>query len=181
MMNVSFPELDRLLQSTGSQVSAAEGHGCLCGALCALDEYDLKRWAEEIVPDDEKGASDSNQEALRLVYTDTVRALREDQMDFAPLLPEDESSLEERAIALGQWCQGFLYGLGLSGLESTEKLPESVQEILRDLTHISQASVDTEALDEESEESYAELIEYLRAGVQLIHDELAPLRNRARH
>lgn len=181
-MHVSFPELDRLLQSTGSQVSAAEGHGCLCGALCALEEYDLKRWAEEIVPDDATGTSDGDQEALRLVYADTVRALREDQMEFTPLLPDDDDgSLEDRANALAQWCQGFLYGLGLSGMDAADKLPENVQEILRDLTHISQASIDAEALDEESEESYAELIEYLRAGVQLIHDELAPLRDRSRH
>jgi uncharacterized protein YgfB (UPF0149 family) len=177
MMHVSYPELDRVLQSADSQISAAEGHGCLCGALCAIQDYDLKVWVEEIVPDDAR-TSDADREALRLAFSDTVRALREDQMEFTPLLPEDETALEARASALAEWCQGFLYGLGLSGVDARNRLPDNVDEILRDLTQISQASVDPEALDEEGEESYVELVEYLRAGVQLIHDELSAARMR---
>jgi uncharacterized protein YgfB (UPF0149 family) len=48
--------------------------------------------------------------------------------------------------------------------------------VLRDLTHISQGSVETGADAEEEEQAYAEIIEYVRAGVQLIHDELIELR-----
>jgi uncharacterized protein YgfB (UPF0149 family) len=48
--------------------------------------------------------------------------------------------------------------------------------VLRDLTHISQASVETGAEAEEEEQAYAEIVEYVRAGVQLIHDELIELR-----
>jgi hypothetical protein len=48
--------------------------------------------------------------------------------------------------------------------------------VLRDLTHISQASVETGANAEEEEQAYAEIVEYVRAGVQLIHDELIEMR-----
>ena len=48
--------------------------------------------------------------------------------------------------------------------------------MLRDLTHISQASVETGADAEEEEQAYAEIVEYVRAGVQLIHDELLEVR-----
>jgi yecA family protein len=179
MMQVTFAELEQLLQSTGSAVGAAEGHGALCGALCASDDYTLERWSEEVIPDDSDAFDESAREALRLVYTDTRRALREDQMEFTPLLPEDDVDLEARAAALAQWCQGFLYGLGLSGLDPKAKLSADVQEILKDLTHIGRATVDAEALDEESESAYVELVEYLRAGTQLIHDEMLEVRARS--
>ncbi|MET0985982.1 MAG: UPF0149 family protein [Steroidobacteraceae bacterium] len=176
MMHVSFAELDQLLQSSGSAVAAAEGHGALCGAFCATADYTLERWIEEIVPDEDESFDDAAREALRLVYSDTYGALRGDQMEFTPLLPEDDTPLDVRAAAMGQWCQGFLYGLGLTGLDPKAKLSADVQEILKDLMHIGRATVDTDSLDEEGESAYAELIEYLRAGVQLIHDEMALVR-----
>jgi uncharacterized protein YgfB (UPF0149 family) len=176
MMHVSFAEFDQVLQRTGSSVPAAEGHGALCGGLCAAADYSLERWVEEIVPENAQEFDEAARTVLRLIYTDTHRALREDQMEFTPLLPDDERTLEVRAEALGLWCQGFLYGLGMSGLDPKIKLSPDVQEILKDLTHISRASVDPDALDEESEQAYAELVEYLRAGVQLIHDEMAAVR-----
>jgi uncharacterized protein len=177
MMHVSFAEFDQVLQSAGSAVAAAEGHGVLCGALCAAEDYPVERWIEEVVPDDSSAAAAGAEgEAIKLVYADTAQALRADQMEFTPLLPEDDAPLETRATAMAAWCQGFLYGLGLSGLDPRSKLSADVQEILKDLTHIGRATVDPEELDEEGESAYAELVEYLRAGVQLIYDEMAPLR-----
>jgi hypothetical protein len=55
-------------------------------------------------------------------------------------------------------------------------LPEDVPEVLADLARISHAGdVGSETTDVE-EEAYAELVEFLRVGVQLIYDELAALR-----
>jgi uncharacterized protein len=178
MMHVSFAELDQVLQSTGSAVAAAEGHGALCGALCAANDYSLEHWIDEVIPEESEAFDASAREALRSVYDDTRQALREDQMEFTPLLPDDDISVDVRAVALGSWCQGFLYGLGLSGINPEEKLSDDVQEVLADLTHIGRATVDIDALEEDSELAYAELVEYLRAGAQLIHDELRPVRER---
>jgi uncharacterized protein YgfB (UPF0149 family) len=47
---------------------------------------------------------------------------------------------------------------------------------LRDFTQISRASVELEEESESEEESYSEVIEYVRAAVQLVHDELIPTR-----
>lgn len=176
MMHVSFAELDQVLQTCGSALTAAEGHGALCGAFCATDDYTVDLWVEEIIPDDTEAFDAISREALGLVYSDTRRALRADQMEFTPLLPEDDLPLDTRAAALGTWCQGFLYGLGLSGLDPSTKLSADVQEILKDLMHIGRATVDADALDEDSEFAYVELVEYLRAGVQLIHDEMVSIR-----
>jgi uncharacterized protein YgfB (UPF0149 family) len=175
MFQVTFPEVARVLQSLQSSVAAAESHGCLCGALCTMQQYPVESWLDEVVPDADEDPADARA-PLRLLFADTVRALRGDEMEFQLLLPDDDALLVERATALSQWCQGFLYGFGTGGNVSRDQLSGEVEEVLRDLTHISQASVDAGADAEEEEQAYAEIVEYVRAGVQLLHDELNELR-----
>jgi uncharacterized protein YgfB (UPF0149 family) len=179
MLQVTFAEIASVLDSVGSAVSTPEGHGCLCGALCLSAEYPFERWLEELVPDQPQSAWEGDASgALQLLYADTARGLRGTEMEFEPLLPDDDVALERRAEALSQWCQGFLYGFGTGRRIDAEALPTNVDEVLRDLTYISRATVDGPAEgDEEDEESYTEVVEYVRVGVQLIHDEFAVLRD----
>jgi uncharacterized protein YgfB (UPF0149 family) len=176
MFQVTFPEIARVLETLSATIPAAEGHGCLCGALCTTTHYPLDRWLDEIVPD-VADASEGDRRVLNLLFTDTLNALRGDQMEFEPLLPDDDATLERRAAALSQWCQGFLYGFGSGRPRTATDLPPNVEEILRDLTQIGRAAVDAGESGEEEEEAYTEVVEYVRAGVQLIHDELTEARN----
>jgi uncharacterized protein YgfB (UPF0149 family) len=175
MFQVTFPEVAHVLQTLHSSLAAAESHGCLCGALCTTQQYPIESWFDEIVPDADADPSDERA-PLRLLFADTLRALRGDEMEFELLLPDDDAALLERALALSQWCQGFLYGFGIGQAVPREQLSREVEEVLRDLTHISQASVETGGDAEEEEQAYVEIVEYVRAGVQLIHDELFELR-----
>jgi uncharacterized protein len=176
MLQVTFAEIVRVLEDMRSSVSAPESHGALCGALCASANYPVERWFEEIIPEESLAEVDDGRDALKLLFDDTVRALRGDEMQIEPLLPDDDVALEERAKALSQWCQGFLYGLGTGEPLKPDEIPVSVDEILRDLTHIGRASVDLQDQEgeegEEEEQAYSEVVEYVRVGVQLIHDEL---------
>jgi len=177
MLQVTFREIASVLESAGSQVVAAEGHGCLCGALCTAPDYSFERWLDELVAlDADPSAERPDDNALKLLFADTVSALRGDEMEFEALLPDDDEPLEHRANALAQWCQGFLYGFGTGHPMRATDLNEQVDEILKDFTHIARAEVDVGAASEAEEESYAEVVEYLRVGVQLIHDELAAVR-----
>jgi len=176
MLQVTFAEVARVLEGLGSSVPAAEAHGCLVGALCTSPDYPMERWLEEIIPDADQRDDDAGQQPLRLLYADTVNALRGEDMEFEALLPDDDISLEARAGGLSQWCQGFLYGFGTGKPVKQEELPGNVNEILNDLTHIGRASVELDGDGNESEEeAYAEVVEYVRVGVQLIHDELIPV------
>lgn len=178
MLQVTFPEIVNVMRSVGSTVPAAEGHGCLCGALCISADYALDRWLEELVPVEEGGSvPEDAEQVLRLLYSDTVRALRGDEMEFEPFLPDDDTSLEQRTTALSQWCEGFLYGLGTTRPIKPEQLPKSIDEILVDFTSISRAEADVGDAGEAEEQAYSEVVEYLRAAVQLIHDELLDTRN----
>jgi uncharacterized protein len=170
MLQVTFPEIATVLSSAGSAVAAAESHGCLCGALCASADYPIEQWLSEVVPA-ETLADATSAQALQLLFADTVRALRGEEMEFQPLLPDEDRTLEERASAIAQWCQGFLYGFGTVRSRSSPELPADIQEILRDLTEIARAASAGGDTDDD-EEAYTEVLEYVRVSVQLIHDEL---------
>jgi uncharacterized protein len=174
MLQVTFAEIVRILEGLQSAIPAAESHGCLCGALCTSAHYPIERWLAEIIPEEE-GVDEQSQQTLRLLFADTLEALRGDEMDFELLLPDDDVALELRATALSQWCQGFLYGFGTGKPVQLEQLQGSVDEVLRDLTHIGRATVEL-GEDEDEEAAYAEVLEYVRVGVQLVHDELIDIR-----
>ena len=95
---------------------------------------------------------------------------------FEPLLPADDQPIGARTAALAQWCQGFLYGLGAGGITDASGLPADTGEIVRDFTEISRAGVDETQDEESNEAAYAELVEFVRVGVQLLFEELAELR-----
>ena len=87
---------------------AAEGHGCLCGALCTTDDYTLERWLDELVAlEGEEDETEIPLDApLRLLFADTVRALRGDEMEFEPLLPDDDEPLPEDDPAVDVVARG---------------------------------------------------------------------------
>jgi uncharacterized protein YgfB (UPF0149 family) len=55
-------------------------------------------------------------------------------------------------------------------------LGDDAGEILRDFSAITQVGVDPEETEEHNEEAYAELVEFVRVGVQVIFERLEPLR-----
>ena len=177
LSTVAFDDVARTLAAGGTTVHAAEAHGCLCGALSARRTYTLAEWLDEILPDpgpDGPGAFDEG--PLAELHQHTARVLAAPDMEFQPLLPDDELDLGSRVDALGAWCQGFLYGFGVSGTSAGATLPEEVAEVLSDLADISRAGAVGSAEREVEEEAYSELVEYLRAAVQLVYDDLAGLR-----
>lgn len=169
--------LNSAFRRLGIASEASENHGILCGLLCAQGYARQEEWIARMrgdtglpapPPDDESLAADSA--LVHTLYEETVRCLHETGFVFDLLLPDEEQPLTVRADALAAWCQGFLYGLGVGGIEDYTVLPDDVREITRDVVAISQASVD--AGDETDEAAYMELVEYLRAGVTLVFEEL---------
>jgi uncharacterized protein YgfB (UPF0149 family) len=175
MNQPTYTEIQRVLTDERSMTDAAEAHGTLTGCLCAAIGYRFEDWLLEILP--EGRAHPLATAALREVYLETSGALQGAEMDFDLLLPEDEASLDTRTVALAQWCQGFLYGLGGGALQDASGLPGEVGEIVRDLSEITRVGVDIGQSQESNESAYAELVEFVRVGVQLVFEELGPLRD----
>ena len=175
MTQMTYTEIQRVLTDERSMTDASEAHGTLTGCLCAAIGYRFEDWLLEILP--EGRAQPLATAALRALYRETAGALEGSEMEFDLLLPEDEASLDARTGALAQWCQGFLYGLGGSAIQDTNGLPGEVGEIVRDFSEITRVGVDDGQSVESNESAYAELVEFVRVGVQLVFEELSPLRN----
>jgi uncharacterized protein len=173
MTLVDYARIQELLARDHSLAEAAEAHGTLAGCLCAVSGYRLEDWLKEILPEGRVGAGDAGE--LQALYTGTASALREPDMEFELLLPPDNEPIAARTAALAQWCQGFLYGLGAGSIAPAE-LPGDVGEIVRDFVEITRADVDPRQSEESNESAYAELVEFVRVGVQLLFEELAGAR-----
>ena len=170
---LSFNDLQRVLVQAHALTDAAEAHGTLVGALCSMD-CSLDDWLAEILPE---GRAEGLAEAqLRAVFDSTSGSLGDIASGFGPLLPSDDAPIADRTAALGEWCQGFLYGLGSGAQPESRDLEGNAAEVLRDLTEITRVDVDPDEDGERNEEAYAELVEFVRVGVQLLYVQFTSLR-----
>lgn len=171
---INYTQTQRLLSESRAMSEPAEAHGTLVGALCAARAYRFEDWLAEILP--EGAAQGSTGLLLQGIFAETRAALSGTEMQFELLLPDEDESIAVRAEALTLWCNGFVYGLGTSGAPDPERLPGDAGEIVRDFAQIMRASVDEDTGLEANESALAELVEFVRVGVQVIFEELSGAR-----
>jgi uncharacterized protein YgfB (UPF0149 family) len=173
-MQVSFRDLDAALRRAGAASDAAEAHGTLAGWLASGQGDATEPWLEPVLDgcDPRESAVGACRALLLELHTATRAALGSEVFSFEPLLPDDEQALEARVEALAEWCQGFLYGLSLGGV-AAQQGSEEVREVIADFAQLGRAGLTADGDAEEDESAYADLVEYVRVGAQLVHDELA--------
>ncbi|MEO6226766.1 MAG: UPF0149 family protein [Thermomonas sp.] len=142
----------------------AELHGALCGWLSAGGE-EVPAWPAQVMADDALPAPVSGDplDALRIA---SAAQLGDTDFGFQLLLPEDDVLVTERAGAMFEWCRAFLGGFGLA--VGDKKLSEEGEEALGDIANLAAARID-DVDPEGDEESLAEIEEYLRMAVLLLH------------
>lgn len=169
---VRYDELAEALSHLGFTQDAAEYHGALCGALCVKEpaEIDPLRLLEAQArgEDGDGGAA----QALHRLRGESANAFTDSALGFVPLLPDDEEELSQRVRALSAWCEGFLYGLSSGKPLSMKQCSAEFKEIVNDFTEFTRAGIGDDEDAELEETAYAELVEYIRVGAQLIYLEL---------
>ena len=154
-----FDELANHLLEHGLEESPALLHGCLCGLLAAgapkEPEAGLSLMFETLGLNLYGDLADQSMQ----LYGVSAAALEDEEFDFHPLLPDDETDIESRTAALAHWSKGFLAGFAKF---SQSQLDQEGSEILRDFAAITEAAVDEDADEDELESSYMELVEYVR-------------------
>ena len=171
-MPSSYRECADALSRVGAGLSPAEWHGVVCGLACARRGLSVRAALEEALGEASLAASlDSPHALLADEAQALLTALRSPGFEFDPLLPGDEATLGERSGALAQWCGGYLSGLGLGGLTAHASLSDEAREVLSDLGEFSRLRPE-DADSAAAEADYFELVEYLRVGVMLVHEEL---------
>ena len=149
--NQNFSEIEEIS-------SPSELHGLLTGIVCVTQAPTREEWLKIL---ETLAVSELNEAALSVLADeaeDVSHALSEDELDYLPILPDDEHSLSERVQALADWCAGVVLGFGLaSGHLRTEE-----QELIEHLQDVASVEFDESDDDEEGEESYQELYEFVR-------------------
>ncbi|MBL8259459.1 MAG: UPF0149 family protein [Candidatus Competibacteraceae bacterium] len=165
-----FERLTRLLDP----LDPAELHGLLCGLLCADPGLSHEQWlahaSEDLIED--LDLPEATRSVLLKLFDYGEAQLKDPDGAATPLLPDDETPLQQRTRALAVWCQGFLYGLGLGETSERGRFSPESQEFLRDATEIARVGFDADEADEADEIAYAEVVEYLRVGLLLIQQDL---------
>jgi len=169
--------LELSLKRADSPLMASEVHGLLTGMLSATMAASFEDLVNELLEDEQDPQDALLRESIHTwkeLYDAVKAELYDPEMGFELLLPDEELSLPDRLMALGDWCQGFVYGLGRAGIKP-EMLKGDSAELLRDFIEISRIS-DQSGESEDDEAAYMELVEYVRVGVLLINEEVQPFK-----
>ncbi|MEZ5535664.1 MAG: UPF0149 family protein [Thiolinea sp.] len=180
MLNSKLPDfyaLEDALLRLDADFSASEVHGIQCAVLGINQDYDKKALQSHLVKGDPQDFH--FQETIKLLgelHEFSRQQLNSGDLQFELLLPDDQDELANRLLALQKWCQGFAFGLALSGLGSMNDLPEDSREWVQDVIKIG-ASGEFDLEDEEaSEQALLDLNEFLRVGMLMMNEEVQPLR-----
>ncbi len=157
----SFDTIQNILKG----YSAAECHGFLAALISADPDNFHTRFMGEIRSFTEE---DPDETLLLELSRITIAQLSSPDFNFQLLLPDDNESLESRSVAVSEWCQGFIYGIALT----RPKTSEDVTEFITDLTEFTRMDFEEEG-DEDDAIALEELIEFIRMGTMLTHQNLA--------
>ena len=108
---------------------------------------------------------------LTQLHGTTKENLDSPDLSFQLLLPDESSGLADRARAITEWCQGFLYGFGISAKKSEGRLSQDASDAIEDIGEFTR--LDFGVIDEDSDaEALTELEEYLRVCVMVIYQDM---------
>lgn len=169
---LNFNQLKTTLHHLNTDDTISSAHGILCGFACVKPDLSLDDWLNEVlVSIDLNNLNEKSAHAeLAQIFNKTLSQLSDETLDFQPLIADDEEKLDAQANTLIQWCQGYLAGLGLQKVSTTDK---EALEMIKDLYEISR--LDTNLLDnEKNAQDLNEIIEFVRMGALLIQEILQP-------
>ena len=177
-----YTELESALHAAEAECGAAESHGVLCGIICATGNSSPGAWLEHLLGEGNTLSvpAQTARDMLAALYSLTLSRLNDADLGLELLLPDDAVPLPVRNQALGEWCQGYLYGLAMGGVRENAGVSGHVAEIMQDLYEISHVRSEYDADAETEEAAYFEISEYVRMCVLLCHEELQPLQAPAR-
>lgn len=172
-------QLDQWLTERGAELGAAQLHGSLCAVLSVRGPELGLDWLNLVFDADlqaDLGAAE--RDLLDQFSADSLSALEAGELGFVPVLPDEDLGLERRLIALRDWCDGYVGGLGLAGLDdpAAAALSDTAREGLEDLARIARTELTLDDDAEADANAWEEVLEYVRVSVVLLFEELQGLR-----
>jgi uncharacterized protein YgfB (UPF0149 family) len=176
----SYERTARQMAGAGIEAGPAEAHGLACGLICGGVENALARLEAELFDAADAGdvLATECRRSLAGLLERTLGEMDGEGMGFTPFLPGDERPLSERATAIREWCEGFMYGFGLSGIAPQGALSGEGREALRDFGELTRLDAEHVGQDEDEgeEEALTEIVEFVRVAAMLIREEVLQYR-----
>jgi uncharacterized protein len=163
-----YPDVTDALTRFEIGIDACELHGSICGFISAGGRSRDGDWLQRLALE-ANVASLPADSPLQQLFEASLAQLDDDELGFELLLPDAAAGLEACAGALLGWCRGFLGGFGLAGGGHPSLSPESA-EALEDLARIAASELSVED-SETDQEAMAEVSEFVRVAVLLLHAE----------
>ncbi len=173
---IDFDQVQSALESLGASADAAESHGALCALL--IDNAAFAIWLGHTLDElPERGNLLAQEQlgVLEQLFEDTREQLSNEDLGFELLLPDESDDFGLRLLGLSGWCQGFLYGIGVTGKAGDDNLDDEARECLSDLLEISKLSHHEDGGDD-AESQFAEIVEHVRVATLLLNEMLNPLK-----
>lgn len=163
------------LRRSGMPQCPAELHGFALGMLIAGVHEPLAVWQQEVYAEfDPNDVLDNESRALLDHVFAAALAVGSDGVDgLSLLLPADLKVDSTRLKALRDWCQGFIFGIGLAGNSLDARLTPASRELLTDIAEVTRLETDDVDDSRENQAALIEIEEYVREGVMLMRLELA--------
>jgi len=177
--STDFDDLSHSLIKLNAATEAAESQGLLCGILCAQGRIDKLSWMQQVLGEALPKGDLLIQEVrveLESLFSETMEALYDEEYGFQMFLPDDDVSLNERLSALSEWCQGFLLGFSMHSMDTLEgEIKDEINNLIEDFVELTRIDIDPADEEDEEENSFFEITEYVRMGVIYIFTSLHPI------
>lgn len=166
-----YDELNGVLVASCVLSTASECHGILCALVCGngfVREQDIRDYLldKDVIMHEDK--------CLKYLFSlaeDIAATMRHDDCGLRLFLMDD-GCMSDRCRSLAEWCQGFISGIGLSGIAEQQLSSES-RELIDDFYSITNLDVDSEIDDDnDNDAALTELVEYVRIGMLFIFEDL---------
>ena len=195
-----YDDLGRLLAVSELSPSAAEAHGFYCGLLAAAPpqrgDDPEQRWLSELLPSGaaidaranphphpyphpaqgyatqelQHAAADQCRALLHELAAHTRAQINGPALGFELFLPSDDRPLRERAVGVHEWTRGFLFGLGLAGVDAGRLAPQT-REAFDDLLQVTRMDLDDLDDDEANEQALSDVTEFIRVAAMLLYED----------
>jgi uncharacterized protein len=165
--NLTYSDIQSLLERHDADLDAAEAQGIATGMLCLDERIAPDAWLQSLFQQS-PALSDLDLRLLTTLFQKTRALLLADAFEFDLFLPDDETMLSQQIEALRNWCRGFLFGVGTGSARAI--WPGDSGEILKDIIEFTK--IDIQAYSEGDERALMEIHEYCRAAVMLFRDDL---------
>lgn len=165
-----YDDLAAALSALELDLTPSEAHGLITAAASFQQAPHLAYLLFGIGNTPRTPAADHLLALAQTLSEDVRRRLEQTDFEFEPML--GDGALPAQVDNLAAWARGYVIGLTAGGVRDADQLSGDAGEFMLDTITIGEAEMDEGSDPEQQEREIAEIVEYLRVGVQLVYEEL---------